>query len=67
MFIADPTWASINKGILICDECCGVHRTLGRHISHVKSLRKGTWVPTQLAVGLVFTSLTLLHSFINLV
>jgi len=46
----DPTWASINKGILICDECCGVHRTLGRHISHVKSLRKGTWVPTQLAM-----------------
>ena len=47
---ADPAWASINKGILICDECCGVHRTLGRHISYVKPLRKGTWVPSQLTM-----------------
>lgn len=46
----DPTWASINKGILICDECCSVHRTLGRHVSHIKSLRKGTWIPAQLAM-----------------
>ncbi|KAJ8312187.1 LOW QUALITY PROTEIN: hypothetical protein KUTeg_009560 [Tegillarca granosa] len=29
----DPTWASINRGVLICDECCSVHRSLGRHIS----------------------------------
>lgn len=49
--ILDPTWASINKGILVCDECCSVHRTLGRHVSHVKSLRKGTWIPSQLAVS----------------
>lgn len=52
---SDPTWASINKGILICDECCSVHRTLGRHISHVKSLRKGSWVPSQLAVCLLYS------------
>ncbi|CAL4196894.1 unnamed protein product, partial [Meganyctiphanes norvegica] len=46
----DPGWASINRGILVCDECCSVHRSLGRHISHVKSLKKGTWNPTQLAM-----------------
>ncbi|XP_056007016.1 ARF GTPase-activating protein GIT2-like isoform X2 [Ostrea edulis] len=44
----DPTWASINRGVLICDECCSVHRSLGRHISQVKSLTKGQWSPTQL-------------------
>uniref|UniRef100_T1IXD6 Arf-GAP domain-containing protein n=1 Tax=Strigamia maritima TaxID=126957 RepID=T1IXD6_STRMM len=47
---ADPTWASINRGILICDECCSVHRSLGRHVSQVKSLKKGAWNPTQLAM-----------------
>ncbi|XP_064620292.1 ARF GTPase-activating protein GIT1-like isoform X3 [Lineus longissimus] len=44
----DPTWASINRGVLICDECCSVHRSLGRHISQVKSLKKGSWNPTEL-------------------
>ena len=54
--IVDQTWASINKGILICDECCSIHRTLGRNVSYVNSLRKGTWVPTQLAVSPVIYS-----------
>uniref|UniRef100_A0A336LJS8 CSON008456 protein n=1 Tax=Culicoides sonorensis TaxID=179676 RepID=A0A336LJS8_CULSO len=42
----DPSWASINRGILLCSDCCSVHRSLGRHISQVKSLRQGTWTPT---------------------
>ncbi|XP_046395517.1 ARF GTPase-activating protein GIT2 isoform X2 [Ischnura elegans] len=46
----DPNWASINRGILICDDCCSIHRSLGRHISQVKSLKKGTWSPTLLAM-----------------
>ncbi|XP_076452808.1 ARF GTPase-activating protein GIT2-like [Babylonia areolata] len=46
----DPTWASINRGVLICDECCSVHRSLGRHISMVKSLKKGQWNPSQHAL-----------------
>ncbi|XP_041097199.1 ARF GTPase-activating protein GIT1 isoform X2 [Polyodon spathula] len=39
----DPGWASINRGVLICDECCSVHRSLGRHISIVKHLRHSGW------------------------
>ncbi|XP_076339882.1 ARF GTPase-activating protein GIT2-like isoform X4 [Tachypleus tridentatus] len=46
----DPTWASLNRGILICDECCSVHRSLGRHVSQVKSLKKGAWCPSQLSM-----------------
>ncbi|XP_071542552.1 ARF GTPase-activating protein GIT2 isoform X3 [Panulirus ornatus] len=46
----EPGWASINRGILVCDECCSVHRSLGRHISQVKSLKKGTWNPIQHAM-----------------
>ncbi|XP_043219367.1 ARF GTPase-activating protein GIT2-like isoform X3 [Amphibalanus amphitrite] len=44
----EPSWASINRGILICDDCCSVHRSLGRHISQVKSLRRGFWNAQQL-------------------
>lgn len=50
-FISDPTWASINRGVLICDECCSVHRSLGRHISQVRSLKKGHWSPTLYSVS----------------
>ncbi|XP_014095719.1 ARF GTPase-activating protein Git [Bactrocera oleae] len=45
---SDPSWASINRGILLCADCCSVHRSLGRHISMVKSLRQGTWEPSVL-------------------
>uniref|UniRef100_A0A8C6TPT2 G protein-coupled receptor kinase interacting ArfGAP 1 n=1 Tax=Neogobius melanostomus TaxID=47308 RepID=A0A8C6TPT2_9GOBI len=44
----DPGWSSINRGVLICDECCSVHRSLGRHISIVKHLRHSGWPPTLL-------------------
>uniref|UniRef100_A0A1A8RMX5 G protein-coupled receptor kinase interacting ArfGAP 1 n=1 Tax=Nothobranchius rachovii TaxID=451742 RepID=A0A1A8RMX5_9TELE len=44
----DPGWSSINRGILICDECCSVHRSLGHHISIVKHLRHSGWPPTLL-------------------
>uniref|UniRef100_A0A671SJM6 ARF GTPase-activating protein GIT2-like n=1 Tax=Sinocyclocheilus anshuiensis TaxID=1608454 RepID=A0A671SJM6_9TELE len=43
-----PRWASVNRGVLICDECCGVHRSLGRHNSQVRHLSNTPWPPTQL-------------------
>ncbi|XP_061417300.1 ARF GTPase-activating protein GIT2-like isoform X8 [Lethenteron reissneri] len=45
---SDPGWASINRGVLVCDECCSVHRSLGRHISQVKHLRHSNWPPSLL-------------------
>ncbi|XP_071428096.1 ARF GTPase-activating protein GIT2 isoform X5 [Pithys albifrons albifrons] len=44
----DPCWASINRGVLLCDECCSVHRSLGRHISQVRHLKHTPWPPTLL-------------------
>ncbi|XP_037089352.1 ARF GTPase-activating protein GIT2-like [Pollicipes pollicipes] len=44
----EPSWASVNRGILLCDDCCSVHRSLGRHISQVKSLKRGFWNAQQL-------------------
>jgi hypothetical protein len=33
-----PTWAVVNWGMLVCLECSGVHRSLGSHISKVRSI-----------------------------
>ncbi|XP_044009477.1 arfGAP with SH3 domain, ANK repeat and PH domain-containing protein isoform X3 [Aphidius gifuensis] len=34
----DATWLSTNFGIIVCIECCGIHRELGVHISRIQSL-----------------------------
>lgn len=38
-----PDWASINLGILVCIECSGIHRSLGVHVSKVRSLTLDKW------------------------
>ena len=35
-------WVSINLGIILCIECSGIHRSLGTHISKVRSLTLDT-------------------------
>ncbi|KAI9318446.1 hypothetical protein BX666DRAFT_1928027 [Dichotomocladium elegans] len=34
----NPEWCSLNLGIVLCIECSGIHRSLGTHISKVRSL-----------------------------
>lgn len=35
----NPEWCAINFGCLVCLRCSGVHRSLGTHVSKVRSLR----------------------------
>ncbi|CAF0741104.1 unnamed protein product [Didymodactylos carnosus] len=41
-------WSSLNHGVLLCDECCSVHLSLGRHVSQIKSFKRSHWPPSQL-------------------
>ncbi|ODV87426.1 hypothetical protein CANARDRAFT_194727, partial [[Candida] arabinofermentans NRRL YB-2248] len=43
----NPRWASWNLGIFICIRCSGIHRSMGTHISRVKSVDLDTWTDEQ--------------------
>ncbi|KAH3672787.1 hypothetical protein WICMUC_004009 [Wickerhamomyces mucosus] len=42
-----PRWASWNLGIFICIRCSGIHRSMGTHISRVKSIDLDSWTDEQ--------------------
>ncbi len=42
-----PFWASANLGVFICIKCSGIHRSLGVHISKVKSVSLDSWTADQ--------------------
>lgn len=42
---ANPEWCSINLAVLICTNCSGIHRSLGSHVSKVRSLLLDTIDP----------------------
>lgn len=39
----EADWASLGYGVLICLECAGHHRSLGVHLTMVKSVSMDAW------------------------
>ena len=52
----EPDWASLNLGCVLCQQCAGSHRSLGTHVSKVRSvaLDADSWAP---AVSALFHAL----------
>jgi len=46
----NPQWASVSFGTIFCLECSGIHRSLGVHISFVRSIAMDSWTDAQLAL-----------------
>ena len=42
-------WACFDHGTFVCIKCSGIHRSLGRHISKVKSLTLDKWTAEEMA------------------
>lgn len=50
--VKDPEWACTNLGILVCIECSGNHRSLGVHVSKVRSVVLDKWETSAIEVML---------------
>ena len=46
----DPDWAAVTFGTFVCWDCSGIHRSLGAHISKVKSVQLDEWKDSDVQV-----------------
>ena len=43
-----PDWASVNHGCMVCLNCSGTHRSIGVHLSFVRSVFMDKWAAEEI-------------------
>jgi stromal membrane-associated protein len=46
---AAPRWASASLGVFLCIKCSGLHRSMGTHISFIRSVSLDRWKPEEIS------------------
>jgi len=46
--VRNPSWMSLTLGIFLCLECCGDHRSMGVHLTFVRSATLDDFTPMQI-------------------
>jgi hypothetical protein len=61
----NPEWACTNLGIIVCIECSGIHRSLGVHVSKVRSVILDKWESEAIEVSVIQFCFCFLLLFID--
>ncbi|XP_061682578.1 BAR_ACAPs and ArfGap_ACAP domain-containing protein [Syngnathoides biaculeatus] len=59
----EPRWAAVNLAVTVCIQCSGIHRSLGVHVSKIRSLTLDSWEPEQLKLLCVLGNNTINEIF----